>query len=121
MLFKDLKKIVGLDGIFSLTGYTIICPGMAKVFLGMHNWCNNSVSFNTIFFITHSNPSLEPHFPFFGNNTSAVVADSNSTTSTFVGFEKILNHDQLLRAFERSFANFLPLLSLGGGGDIKVG
>jgi hypothetical protein len=105
---------------FSLTGYTIICPGMAKVFLGLHNWCNNSVSFNTIFFITHSNPSLEPHFPFFGNNTSAVVADSNSTTSTFVGFEKILNHDQLLRAFERSFANFLPLLSLGGGGDIKV-
>lgn len=44
---------------------------------------------------------------------------TNSTYSTFVGFEKAGNATQGLKGFERSLADFLPLLSLGG--DIKVG
>ena len=79
---------------------------------------------STLFWLTQSNPSLEPHFTsFFGDNTGAVVAvansSSNPTTSTFVGFEKAGNATQWQKAFERSFADFLPLLPLGG--DIKVG
>jgi len=77
-----------------------------------------TVSLSTLFWITQSNPSLEPHFTsFFENNTTAPV--DSSSTSTFVGFEKIENGTQWLKAFERSFADFLPLLSLEG--DIKAG
>jgi uncharacterized protein YjbI with pentapeptide repeats len=62
-----------------------------------------TILLSTLFWVTQSNPTLEP----------------NSTTSTFVGFENAVNGTQWLKAFERSFADFLPLLSLGG--DIKVG
>jgi hypothetical protein len=47
-----------------------------------------------------------------------LAADSNNPSSTFIGFEKAGNASQWLEAFERSFAAFLSLLSLGG--DIKV-
>jgi hypothetical protein len=56
-----------------------------------------------------SNPILEPHF------------DPNletAATSTFVGIREFGNGTQWLKAFERSFADFLPLLPAG---DFKVG
>jgi hypothetical protein len=56
-------------------------------------------------------------FSFFGNNLSAVV--NCDSTSTFVGFQKAGEPGHWLKAFERSFGDFLPLVSLGG--DIKVG
>ena len=60
--------------------------------------------------MTQSNPILEPHFdPSLGT----------TSTSTFVGSREMVNATQWLKAFERSFADFLPLLSLGG--EIKVG
>jgi uncharacterized protein YjbI with pentapeptide repeats len=76
---------------------------------------------STLFWVTQSHPFLEPHFSFFlGSNTSAPVADSSSsTTSTFIGFAKIGNASQWQKSFERSLADFIPFLSLGG--DIKVG
>jgi pentapeptide repeat protein len=78
------------------------------------------VFLSTLFWVTQSNPSLEPYFSTLGSNTDAVVDDSiSSTASTFVGFEKARNGTQWLKAFERSFADFLPLLSIGG--EIKVG
>jgi uncharacterized protein YjbI with pentapeptide repeats len=57
---------------------------------------------STLFWLTQSNPILEP----------------NSTNSTFVGFSKTGEPGQWLKAFERSFADFLPLLPAG---DFKVG
>jgi uncharacterized protein YjbI with pentapeptide repeats len=78
-----------------------------------------TVFLSTLFWVTQSNPSLEPHISsFLGQNPSA-LADSNLTASTFVGFSKAGEPGQWLKAFERSFADFLPLLSLGG--EIKVG
>jgi hypothetical protein len=56
-------------------------------------------------------PTLQPHF--------YPSAEADITSSTFVGFAQVGNGTQWLKAFERSFADFLLLLSLGG--DIKVG
>ncbi len=63
----------------------------------------------TMFWLTQSNPTLEPHFP----PTVETVS-----TSTFVGFREIYSGTQWLKSFERSFADFLPLLPAG---DFKVG
>jgi hypothetical protein len=81
-----------------------------------------TVFLSTLFWVTQSNPSLEPHIPFFSfsdNSTSTAAAGINSTTSsTFVGFDKAREPSQWREAFERSFADFLPLLPAG---DFKVG
>jgi len=59
------------------------------------------VLLSTLFWVMQSNPSLEPH------------------ASTFVGLDQAVNGTQWQKAFERSLADYLPLLSLGR--DIKVG
>jgi hypothetical protein len=84
--------LTGLYYHFSRYGESITRPAIVGVI---------TVLLSTLFWVTHSNPSLEPH------------------TSTFVGFEKAINGTQWLKGFERSFADFLPLISIGG--DIKVG
>ena len=43
----------------------------------------------------------------------------NSTFLKFIGFEKSDNVTHWLKSFERSIADFIPLLPLGG--NIKVG
>jgi hypothetical protein len=70
-----------------------------------------TVFLSTLFCVTQSNPTLEPHF-----DPSLAETDS---TSTFVGAREIGNATQWLKGFERSLADFLPLLSLGG--QTKVG
>ena len=70
-----------------------------------------TVILSTLFWLTQSNPILEPHF--------YPSAEPDTISSTFIGFAQVGNGTQWLKAFERSFADFLPLLSLGG--DIKVG
>jgi hypothetical protein len=75
---------------------------------------------STLFWVTQSNPSPRPHIPFLlGNTTSAVPASSNLTASTFVELQNTVEPSQWLKAFERSLADFLSLLSLGE--DFKVG
>jgi uncharacterized protein YjbI with pentapeptide repeats len=69
-----------------------------------------TVVLSTLFWVTQSNPTLEPHFP--------PTLETNST-STFVEFREIGNPTQWLKGFERSLAGFLPFLSAGG--ETKVG
>jgi len=69
-----------------------------------------TVILSTLFWLTQSNPILEPHF---------YPSAEPDITSSFIGFAQVGNGTQWLKSFERSFADFLPLLSLGG--DIKVG
>src|SRR5215211_7518356 len=64
---------------------------------------------STFFFSMQSNLTLEPTLPLFTSN--------NSTDPTFIDSKEPQTH--WLEAFERSFADFLPLLSIGG--DIKLG
>jgi hypothetical protein len=58
-----------------------------------------------------SNLTLEPGLPFFPSN--------NTTTSALVGPERAGNATHILEAFERSLADFLPLISIGG--DVRLG
>jgi len=102
------------------------------------------VLLSALFFISQSNPNLIPTLPInFLNHTdistpikytiqptvTTTTASSNrtlllvnSTTtlySTFIGIDKIKDPNHLLKAFERSVVDFIPLLPVAG--DIKMG
>jgi hypothetical protein len=99
-------SLTGLYYHFSRYGESISRPtliGAITVFL------------STLFWVTQSNPSLEPHIPFFfsDNSTSTAASINSTTSSTFVGFDKAGEPSQWREAFERSFADFLPLLPAG--------
>lgn len=70
-----------------------------------------TVFLSTLFWLTQSNPSLEPHL----DSSLETVS-----TSTFVGFREIGNATQWLKGFERSLAGFIPLLSLGGKTEVGI-
>jgi hypothetical protein len=107
--FRRHFSLTGLYYHFSRYGESISRPaaiGAITLFL------------STLFWATQSNPILEPNFSFLSDSTNAVVADnSSSTTSNYVGSAQFGNGTQWLKAFERSFAGFLPLLPAG---DFKV-
>lgn len=63
---------------------------------------------STIFWVTQRYPTLEPHIQYI-----------NSSTSYFIGTSEFGNPIHWLRAFERSIADYVPLLTLPSG--IKVG
>lgn len=70
-----------------------------------------TVFLSTLFWITQSNPALEPNFG------PSLEIDS---TSSFIEFREIGNATQWLKGFERSLAGFLPLLSLGGKTQVGI-
>jgi hypothetical protein len=72
------------------------------------------VFLSTSFWLTQSRPTLEPTLNF--TNTSPDIANH---ISTFILLKNATNHAHWLKAFERSIADFIPLLPLGEG--IKVG
>jgi hypothetical protein len=61
------------------------------------------------------NPTLEPSLPII----HSVSNDTSNVTSKFVGLDKIGVSTSLLKALERSIADFIPLLPLGS--NIKLG
>ena len=67
-----------------------------------------------LFWSTQSRPTLEPTLNF--TNISPDVANH---ISTFILLRNATNYEHWLKAFERSVADFIPLLPLGS--DIKVG
>jgi Pentapeptide repeats (9 copies) len=71
-----------------------------------------TVFLSTLFWVTQGNPILEPHFD--------PTQTTNSTYSTFVGFEKAGDATQWLEGFERSLAGFLPFLSAGGETQVGI-
>jgi hypothetical protein len=73
-----------------------------------------TIGLSTLFWLMQSKPTLEPHF--FVNSSNSLVYNS---TSHFVYLNQAANSTHWLTAFQRSLADFLPLLSLPG--DIKVG
>jgi hypothetical protein len=71
------------------------------------------VFLSTLFWLTQSHPTLAPTLNF--TNITPNIANH---TSTLVLFKEVGNHTHWFMAFERSSADFLPLLPMG---DIKVG
>jgi hypothetical protein len=70
-----------------------------------------TVGLSTLFWLMQSKPTLEPHF--------FVNSSLYNSTSHFVYLNQAANSTHWLTAFQRSFADFLPLLSLPS--DIKAG
>jgi hypothetical protein len=68
-----------------------------------------TVGLSTLFWLIQNNPTAEPFIPFISN-----------PTSNYINLTQILNNNtHSLKAFERSVADFIPLLSLPS--NIKVG
>jgi uncharacterized protein YjbI with pentapeptide repeats len=65
------------------------------------------LSLSTLFFVVQSNPTLEPTIIHFSG------PNKQGDYSSFVGFEQRGNSTHWLEAFERSVADFLPLLPMG--------
>jgi uncharacterized protein YjbI with pentapeptide repeats len=99
--FRKHLSLTGLYYHLSRYGESISRPTLIAVI---------TVTLSTLFWVTQSNPTLEPHF-----DSSLAETVGNST---FVGFREVYNDTQWLKALERSFADFLPLLPAG---DFKVG
>jgi uncharacterized protein YeeX (DUF496 family) len=71
------------------------------------------VILSTFFWSTQENPELKPWLPIFQDD------DDTGNVTKFVGFDKFGDGDHWLKAYERSIAGFIPLLSLGS--NIHVG
>jgi hypothetical protein len=71
----------------------------------------------TLFWLMQSDPYLEPSL--FNNlNISKNITSNVTSFSKFIGFGKAGNLTQWQKAFERSFADFIPLLPLGSKSQV---
>jgi uncharacterized protein YjbI with pentapeptide repeats len=103
LIMRNLS-LTGLYYHFSKYGESIVKPTMIGAI---------TVALATLFWLTQSKPTLEPHF--FVSSSSSLY----NSTSHFVYLNQAGNFTHWITAFQRSLADFLPLLSLPG--DIKVG
>jgi putative phosphoribosyl transferase len=123
------RRNISLTGIYynlSRYGEDLLRPTIAGIVI---------VLLATFFFVCPSNPSLAPTF---SSNSISVKTNNNSShtfnitksprnvadasaasSSSFIGLAQVGNVTHWLKAGEKSLADFLPLLPLGG--DIKVG
>jgi hypothetical protein len=101
-LIAHFFSLTALYHLFSNYGESIIRPTIIGAV---------TVGLSTLFWLMQSEPTLEPHF--FINSTLY------NSTSHFVYLNQTGNMTQWLVAFQRSFGDFLPVLSLPS--DIKIG
>jgi hypothetical protein len=99
-LRRNLLSLTGLYSHLSTYGESILKPTLIGVII---------VGLSTLFWLMQSNPTLQPTFS----------SNAHFPYSNFTGLSNATNHIQLLKAFERSLADFLPLLPQGS--DIKMG
>jgi len=100
--FRGNFSLTGLYYYFSTYGESILKPTIIGII---------TIGLSTLFWLTQSNPTLQPSFS--ENNPSS------SNISNFTWTANFTNLDHLIKSFERSFAGFIPLLPMGS--DIKVG
>ena len=86
---------------FSTYGESIVKPTIIGII---------TIGLSTLFWLTQSDPTLQP---------SLSVNNPISSMANFTGTANFTNPNHLLKSFERSFADFLPLLPMGS--EIKVG
>ena len=75
--------------------------------------CCDCTLLSTLFWITQSQPTLTPNINF--TNIDPKLAKN---TSSFIYFNKATDPPHLLKAFERSIAGFIPLLSMGNAVEV---
>ena len=74
------------------------------------------VGLSTLFWLIQNNPTGEPFIPNISNNKLDIAKTS---VDNFINYSQISNNTHILKAFERSLADFLPLLSMPS--DTKIG
>lgn len=99
---RNLFSLTGWYYHLSRYGEDLLRPTLAGVAI---------VALSTLFWLMQSNPTIEPSFS--QNNPSS------SNVSNFIGLSNFTNPNHLQKSFERSIADFIPLLPLGS--NIKVG
>jgi hypothetical protein len=99
---RNLFSLTGWYYHLSRYGEDLLRPTLAGVAI---------VVLSTLFWSMQSNPTIEPSLS--QNNPSS------SNISNFIGLSNFTNPNHLQKSFERSIADFIPLLPLGG--NIKVG
>ena len=73
-----------------------------------------TIGLSTFFWLIQNNPTAEPSLSVISKHSSQHI--SNFINMTYLS---VWNNTHVLKAFERSLGDFLPLLPQGG--DIKVG
>jgi hypothetical protein len=71
-----------------------------------------TIALSTLFWLSQSNPDLEPSF-------LAAKESSSDFMANFTGFSNFGNGTHLLKSFERSYVDFLPFLTLQS--NVKIG
>jgi hypothetical protein len=109
---RNLLSLTGWYYHLSRYGESISRPTVADIVI---------VFLSTLFWLMQSNPTVEPSLS-TTECTSTVISDATrNNISKFLGLCEygMRNDTHWLKAFERSIADFIPLLPLGEG--IKVG
>jgi hypothetical protein len=99
-------SIIGLYYHFSTYGESIVKPIIIGAII---------VGLSTLFWLIQNDPTAEPSLSVITNNKLHL----SKTVSNFINVTQILNNTHSLKAFERSLADFLPLLP--SPSNIKVG
>ncbi len=102
---RNIFSLIGWYYHLSRYGEDLLRPTLAGILI---------VSLSTSFWLTQSRPTLEPTL-----NLTYIKPEIANHTSTFILLKNATNYMHLLKAFQRSIADFIPLLPLGG--DTKVG
>jgi hypothetical protein len=100
-----LRRNLSLTGLyyhFSDYGESILKPTIIGII---------TIGLSTLFWLTQSNPTVQPSLS--ENNPRSLETANFTWTANFT------NIDHLLKSFERSFTDFIPLLPMGS--EIKVG
>jgi hypothetical protein len=100
--FRRNLSLTDLYCHFSTYGKSILKPTIIGII---------TIGLSTLFWLTQSDPTLQPSL--------SAINPSSSHIANFTGTANFTNPNHLLRSFERSFADFLPLLPMGS--EIKVG
>jgi hypothetical protein len=100
-------SLTGLYYHFSKYGESIVRPTI----IGMA-----TVGISTLFWMIQNNPTAEPFLPFITD----YQVNTDNTSSNFINVSQILNITHSLKAFERSFSDFIPLLTLPSNTRVGV-
>jgi len=116
--FRQQLSLIGLYYHFSTYGESIVKPIIIGAVI---------VGLSTLFWLIQNNPTAEPSLSVIASNSSHISDITNfinklhmaKTNYNFINSTQIWNNTHTLKAFERSLADFLPLLQ--SPSNIKVG
>jgi len=105
--FRQNFSLTGLYYHLSKYGESISRPVILAIII---------VGLSTLFWLIQNNPTGEPSISYIASNELGIAKTS---ADNFINFTQFSNNTHTLKAFERTLADFLPLLSMPS--DTKIG